>query len=241
MARNPLLSMLLGGLAGALVALGLVAYFGGTTALGSVAAVPAGANSAAAEPTFVATQGAMWLLVLFCGALGGIVIASLTYGLGRTLEPDASRFPLRFLLPGAALLAAAMSYAAVRLGVTLGGDVTADGAVVVPVTWMIVTAVVAGVIAGATTTPIVDALARPASIGPRNDATPVSSRAFWSDLMGAVGVPVLAAVIVAALAIGFSQLLLTSGSPIAAVAAFAVVAAVILGATSLIALRPWEK
>ena len=240
MARKPALTMLLGAVTGTLIALGMVAFFGGFTALTTVSVVQ-DQSTVAAEPVFVATQGGLWLLVLFGGALGGMVISAFTYGLGRMLEPDAGRFPLRFLIPGAMALSAAMSYATMRLGITLAGDLTTEGTVVVPVVWTVVIAMLAGVIAGGITTPIVDTLARPASIGPRNEATPVSSRAFWSDLMGAIGVPALAALIVASLAIGFSQLLLNSESSTAAVAFFAGIAALILGGTTLVALRPWER
>lgn len=241
MARNPLLPTVIGAVTGALVAVGFLAFFGGATGLTTVSAVPDGPNSAVAETVFVATQGAMWLLVLFCGALGGLVVAALAYGFGRAQDPGAALFPLRFVAPGAMLLSAAMSYATVRMGAVIAGDIGVDGVVTVPVTWMAVIVVVAGVVCGAITMPLVDALARPVAIGPRNDATPASSRAFWSDLMRAVGVPVLAALIVASLAIGFSQLLLSSESAIMAVVAFGGVAAVILGATTLIALRPWER
>ncbi|RPI24397.1 MAG: hypothetical protein EHM57_02770 [Actinobacteria bacterium] len=232
MTRRPAQSLLLGAVVGALIAMGLMAFFGSFTALTTV--------SIGAKAEFVASQAAMTLLVLFCGALGGLLIAALAYGFGRMMEPDAGRFPLRLLLPGAMVLSAVLSYASVSLGVTLVGDVSA-GIVTVPVAEMVGIVVIAGVIAGAAATPIVDALARPASIGPRNEATPVSSKAFWSDLMGAVGVPLLAAAIVASLAIGFSQVLLNAESTIVSVAAFSGIAAVILGATTLIALRPWDK
>jgi hypothetical protein len=240
MVRKPVLSLLLGAVAGALIAIGFMAFFGGFTALTTVSLLT-DPGSFAAQPVFVASQGAMWLLILFSGAVGGFIIAALTYGFGRILEPDAGKFPLRYLIPGAMVLSAAMAYAAVRLGATIAGDVANDGSVTVPVASMIVIAVIAGLVAGGATTPIVDALARPANIGPRNEATPVSSRAFWSDLMGAIGVPILSALVIAMLAIGFSQLLLAAESSIVSVVAFAGIAFVILGATTLIALRPWER
>ena len=110
-----------------------------------------------------------------------------------------------------------------------------------PVATFVLVAAFAGLLGGAMIAPIVDALARPATIGPKNAATPVSSRAFWMDLGGAIGVPLLALGIGALLAIGLAQLLLSADSTTVTVVTFSLVAAAILGLVTLLAYRPWDR
>jgi hypothetical protein len=78
-------------------------------------------------------------------------------------------------------------------------------------------------------------------VGEANQATPVSSKAFWMDLGGAVGVPILAIAAGALLAVSLAQILLNMDSGDLAVAIFAAAGAVILGGTTLMALRPWDR
>lgn len=241
MIRNPFASVLYGSVAGVLIALGLLAFFGSMTAIDTIQAVPTEPQSVAAEAVFVATSTSFALLVLFAGAAGGLILTIGTYGVGRFAEPDAQRFSLAVVLPVGILLPAAMTWATMSLGATITGRTAAAGTIAVPALSMVVVAAIAGVVSGAATAPVVDALARPATVGPRNDATPVSSRAFWLDLMGAVGVPTLAIVTVAFLAIALSEVLLNAESMAVSVTVFSVVGALILGGTTLLALRPWER
>ena len=228
--------MLNGAIAGFLLAIGFFAFFGGMTALTTVQT-----GEPPAEPMFVANSISFNLLVLFLGAVGGLILTIALSAMARLLDPDESRFPPGYVLPVGVVLGAAMALATVGLGVTLAGDVDVDGQLTVSVLSLVVIAGITGVVAGGATAPIVDALARPAAVGPRNEATPVSSKAFWSDAMGAVGVPLLAVVVGAFLAISLSQVLLNAESTAVAVTVFAVVGAVILGLTTLLALRPWDK
>lgn len=239
MTRNPALTMLNGSLAGFLIAVGFYAFFGGSTALTTVEAVEG--STGAAEPTFIANSISFNLLVLFLGALGGFILTVAASAIARMLNPEESRFPLGYVIPVGVVLGAAMAFATVGLGVTLVGDVDVDGQLTVSAMSLIVIAGIGGLVAGGATAPVVDALARPAAVGPRNEATPVSSRAFWTDAMGAVGVPMLAIIVGGFLAIALSRVLLNAESTAVAVAVFAIVGAVILGLTTLLALRPWDK
>lgn len=241
MIRNPFASVLYGAVAGVLIALGLLAFFGSMTALDSIEAVRPNPPSLAAEAIFTATSTSFALLVLAVGAVGGLILTVGTYGIGRFADPDAARYPMAIVLPVGVILPAAMAWATMSLGATITGRSAESGTIAVPVLSMVVVTAIAGLIAGAATAPVVDALARPATVGPRNDATPVSSKAFWLDLMGAVGVPTLAIVTVAFLAIALSQVLLNAESMVVSVTVFSVVGAIILGGTTLLALRPWER
>jgi hypothetical protein len=128
----------------------------------------------------------------------------------------------------------------VSLGLSLFGT-SLEGVVAVPVTALVVVSAAAGLIAGAVTVPIVDALSRHSSIGDPNEATPATGEAFWSDFGRAVGIPAVAIAIGALLAVGLAQVLLSAGSTVATVSVFSLVGAIILGGTTLLALRPWEK
>ena len=65
--------------------------------------------------------------------------------------------------------------------------------------------------------------------------------AFWSDFGRAIGIPAVAIAIGALLAIGLAEVLLNADSTAITVTVFAIVGAIILAGTTLLALRPWEK
>jgi hypothetical protein len=214
-----------------------MAIYGGRTALGSVDAVAL--NGPVARSQFVVSSGGMYALVLVVALAGGLAIAGVTYALGRETEPDAPKFPLSWLLPVAAVSSAIMAYAVLRAGLGATADISA-GVVTVSVFRMTVIALIAGVVSGAVTARLVDALARPATFGEANEAWPESRRAFVLEMVRAIGAPTIAAVVIAAFAVTFSQVLLQLHGT-AAVAAFSIVAALILGLVSLAAYRPWER
>lgn len=232
--------MLNGAIAGVLIAFGCIAWFGGYLAIDTVDAVTLIPNSSVAEPQFVATANSLWWLLLLLGAVGGLIVAGISYGVGRVLEPEPAAYPAGWLLLLGSVLGAVVVFSTVRLGITIWGATEAEIATM-PVATFVLVAAFAGLLGGAMIAPIVDALARPATIGPRNEATPVSSRAFWMDLGGAIGVPLLALGIGALLAIGLAQLLLSAESTTVTVVTFSLVAAAILGLVTLLAYRPWDR
>ncbi len=221
-----------GGFGGLAVALGLFAWFGSFVSLGTV--------DMDGVATFTASAPSMGLLVFILGAIGGIVIAAFAYVVGRARDPGAPRFGFGWLALVGAVLSGSAAFASVSLGVTIGGTNTL-GAVSMPVTSLAVAAGVAGLIAGAITAPVVDALARPTYFGSVAAATPVTSGEFWGDMARAIGIPTIAVAIGALLAIGLAELLLSTDSATVSVAVFAAAGALILGGTALFALRPWDR
>jgi hypothetical protein len=187
---------------------------------------------------FAVSSGGLYFAVIILAVLGGLVIAGAIYAFGSR-DVAERRFPLRFLLPTAGITAAIMAYAISRAG--LGAVATIElGTVTVSVFRLIVVSMVAGAVAGGATASVVDALARPSFLGFEGEAAPQSSAAFMREMVSAVGAPTIAVVVAAAFAIGLSQLLLAlSGA--AAVAAFGVVAAIVLGGAALVAYRPWDN
>ena len=236
--RSSAAPYLYGSVAGLAAALALFAILAGMLALASLSIGTSTTGYAAAELTVTASL--LGLVAFLSGAFGGLAISAVTYAIGRAQDPDTPRFSFPVVAPIGVLLPAALSFAVMSLGATLFGSST-DGIVTVPVAPFIVIAALAGLIAGAVTVPIVTALSRRSSMGDTNEATPTSGGAFWSDVARSVGVPALAIGVGALIAIGLAEILLSTGSTVVAVAIFAGAGAVILAATALFALRPWDK
>ena len=232
MTRFPAAPYVVGSLGGLAIAIGLLAFFGSFTALDTVAID--------GVAVFTASTASMGLLVFALGALGGLIIAAFAHASGRARNPEAARFAFGWLAIVGIVLGGTMAFATVSLGVTIGGNST-SGSITMPVTAMVVSVAVAGLLAGAITAPVVDALARPASFGALDAATPMTSGQFWSDMGRAIGIPVLAISIGALLAVLLAELLLSTDSAAASVAVFSVVGAIVLGGTALFAIRPWDR
>lgn len=238
MSRSRIRAVLYGAIAGGILGLSAMALFGGRFGLGSVAALPRSEGSTRASAEFVVSTGGLYLLVIVIGFLGGLVIAGTAYAVGRESDPDAPRFPLRFLLPVAGVVSALMAYVGLRIGLFWGE--VGSGEATIAVNAMVMTALAAGAGAGAVTSAIVDRLARPATLGLGGVAWPRSPGALVSDMAHAIGTPLLAIVFAGGFAIAFSELLLAIHGT-GAVAIFAAVATIALGGASLMAYRPWDK
>jgi len=225
-------AIVFGGLGGGVMALGLIAWVSGRFALESVSLV-------SDEPAYVISTGAAYTAVIVFSALAGLLVAAFTYAQRTTVEPDAARYPVRFIMPMAAAAAVIVGYGVFRLGVELAGDVLA-GVITVGVGPMVIVVLSAGLIAGAITTAVVDTLAHPAFINVAADEIPATPGEMFADMFRSVGAPIVGVVGAAAFAILLSQLLLFIEGNLA-VAVFSAVAALVLGGATLIALQPWDR
>jgi hypothetical protein len=216
----------------------LLAVMAGATSITTVSLGDAATGQTL--PELSATGSLIGLLVFLAGAIGGLLVSGGTYAVGRAQDPDTPRFSFPVIAPIGMLLPAALAFAVVSLGLSLFGS-SLDGVVSVPIAAFVNVSAVAGLIAGAVTVPIVDGLSRQSTVGDANEATPSSSEAFWSDFGRAIGIPAVAIAIGALLAIGLAQVLLSAESTVVTVSVFSIVGAIILGGTTLLALRPWEK
>lgn len=221
-----------GAVGGSAISLALFAFFLGVYALHSPVL---DGGSAFIE----VTSGSLYLLVLVLGALGGLLIGAVGYGVGVSADPEADRFPLRYLLPVASASAAILAYAVLRIGV--GGFGTIEGGVVtIGALRMTVTVLLMGAVAGGITSGIAVALARPELFEFGGEAWPSSPREVARAMMSAVSAPLVAAVVAAAFAIPLSLVLIELEGD-AATVVFSVVGALVLGGTTLVATRPWEQ
>lgn len=238
-AKSRFRAVLYGSVAGAFVSLVAVVVLGGRFALASAVATPVAEGSPQASIDFMASSGGMYLLVVLAGLLGGLAIAGITYAVGRESEPDAPKFPLRWLLPVAGFVSAVTAYTALRAGIGAFADIYA-GVVTVSVFRFMLIAAFSGASAGAVTAFIVDRLARPDLLGFGGVAWPTTAGELLGAMSRAVGLPILAVVIGGVFAVGLSQLLLTASATVAVVL-FSLVAALVLGGAVLLAYRPWDR
>jgi hypothetical protein len=236
--NSRLRAVLYGAVVGGFLALIAFVVLGGRFALGAAVATPLISGSPRAAITFSASSGGTYLIVVFAGMLGGLVVAGITYAVARESEPEAPKFPLRYQLPLAALVSGITAYAALRGGIGGFADI-ADGVVTVTVFRMTLVILIAGVVAGAVTAYVVDRLARPELLGLEGEAWE-TRRGVMTSMTRAVGTPVLAVMIAGAFALGLSQVLLEAEGTLA-VALFALAGALVLGGAVLLAYRPWDR
>lgn len=239
MSKSRIRAVLYGAIAGSILGMSAMALFGGRFGLGSAVATPTSEGSVHASVEFMASTGGLYLIVLVIGVLGGLIIAGTAFAVGRENDPESPRFPLRYLLPVAAVVSALAAYTGLRVGLGGWGDITA-GVATISVSAMVGIAAVTGAVAGALTSSIVDRLARPETLGLGGAAWPSSPGALMSDMVRAVGTPLIAVVAAGGFAIAFSEILLAAEGT-AAVAIFSGMGAVALGGAALMAYRPWDK
>lgn len=232
-------AFLYGTVAGAFIALFAFLVFGGRFALGAAVATPVTEGSSRASIDFAASSGGMFLVVIIAAVLGGLAVAGITYAAAREGEPDAPKFPLRYQLPTAAVVSAGAAYTIVRAGIGGFGDITM-GVVTISVFRMVLIVAAAGAVAGAVTGYIVDRLARPELLGLGGVAWE-SNRAVLASMVRAVGIPLVAVVGTGGFAIALAQLLLYAESTEIATVLFSVAGAIVLGAITLLAYRPWDR
>ncbi len=193
-----------GALLGALLALAAMAVLGGRFALPTATATPVSEGSAAADLAFTASTGWTYLLVIVAGLVSGAGVAAAVYAFGRESEPDAPRFPLRWLVPAAAAVFALFGYAVIRATILLFGE-SVDGIVTIPLTAMIVGGLIGGAVAGAVTAGVVDRLARPEVLGLGGEAWPASPAALIREASRAIGTSIMALVLVAGFAVALGR------------------------------------
>jgi hypothetical protein len=223
---------LFGAAGGAVIALAAFALVAGRSGLHALVEVEG-------EAVLQVTSGALYLLVLIIGLLGGMVIGGIGYAVGTSADPDSPRFPLRYLLPVSALVAAVLAYAVLRLGVGGFGEIS-SGLVTVGVLRMSLIVLAMGAAAGGITSGVVTALSRPDLFAFEGEAWPSGAREVMAAMLSAVSAPLVAAVLAATFAIPLSLALIELEGD-AAVVTFSLVAAIVLGGATLIAARPWDK
>lgn len=214
-----------GALAGGLVGLVFLALFTGRFAMESLGLTSGG------DAELSVTSGALYLAAVLAALLGGTAVAVIAYGVSSDDDESVTRFGLAHILPFGLVAAVAAGYSILRAGLGIAGDAEA-GVVTVSLAALGLTVLIAGLIAGAVVAWVVSTLATKSIVGLEGEAAPSSTAAMMRAATKAVSGPMLAIVVIAALAIALAQLLLAAEG-VAAIAIFSGAAGlVLLGATA---------
>lgn len=212
--------VLTGALAGGLIATALLALLAGRYAMDAVGL------SSGGDAELVVTSGALYLATVVATLIGGLLVSAIAYGATSDGEQGATRFELAHVMPFGLVVAVAAGYSILRAGLGFTADAEA-GMVTTTMAALALTALVAGIVAGALTAWVVSTLAAKSIVGLEGEAAPASTGAMMKAAMRAVTGPMLAIVVIAALAVSLAQLLLAAEG-VAAIAIFSGAAALVL-------------
>ena len=216
--RNRSTVVFTGALAGGLLAVTLLAFF-----VGRFAAEPA--LSEGGDALLSVRTGALYLASVVAALIGGVAISTVAYGAGAS-DDEETRFQLAHIMPFGLLTAVATGYSVLRAGLGMTADVAA-GTTEVTAAALAFSSLAAGIVAGGATAWVVSILAAKSIVGLEGEAAPASTAAMMRAATQAVMGPMLAIVVIAALAISLSQLLLAAEGT-AAIAIFGAVGALVL-------------
>ena len=236
MQRRFVIASGLGALIGGVAALGILALVAGRVIEGGVTAVVLDETIGRARPTFEVTQGAAYVLILVVGAVAGLLLGGLGYAVGRETAPEESRLSLTPMLVVGAATGAMVGFASTRALLGIGAR-TELGLLSVSVFRATIVAVLAGVVTGAIVAGTAERLSRSELLGLEGEAWPSSPAAFTRELMTAMGLPAVGALVAAVIVGGFGWLLLEVPHEVG-IWLFGGVAAVILAVVTLLAATP---
>lgn len=212
--------ILTGALSGGLLAVALLAMFAGRFAIESVGL------SSGGDGQLQVASGALYLATVVAALLGGAVVSAIAYGASSKDGDNSTQFELLHVLPFGLVAAVVTGYSIVRAGLGMTADID-SGEIAVTIAALALSTLVAGLVAGAVTAGVVATLAAKRIVGLEGEAAPASTGAMMKAAMQAVMGPMLAILVIAALAISFAQLLLAAEGA-AAIAIFGSAAALVL-------------
>ena len=212
-----------GALAGGLLAIALLALFAGRFAIGAIG-LPEGGDAELAV-----TSGALYLGAIVASLLGGAVVAAVAYGASSEDDEGFTRFQLAHIMPFGLVTSVAVGYSILRAGLGIAAD-TVGGVVSVNAAALGLTVLIAGLVTGGSVAWVVSTLAAKSIVGLEGEAAPSSTAAMMKAASRAVTGPMLAIVVIAALAVALAQLLLAAEGTGAIVIFSGAGALVLLGA-----------
>lgn len=218
--KNRATVILSGALAGGLIGIALFALFAGRFAIDALGLTGGG------DAELTVTSGALYLATVVAALIGGVIVSVIAYGVSSDDDETVTRFELGHILPFGLVTAVAAGYSILRAGLGVAGDAEA-GIVSLPIAALALTVLISGLVTGALVAWVVATLAAKSIVGFEGEAAPSSTTAMMKAATRAVTGPMLAIIVIAALAIALSQLLLAAEG-VAAIAIFGGAAAVVL-------------
>ena len=215
--------ILTGALAGGLLAIALLALFAGRFAIEAVGLSEGG------DAELAVTSGALYLGAIVASLLGGAVVAAVAYGASSEDDEGVTRFELAHIMPFGLVTSVAVGYSILRAGLGIAAE-TVAGVVSVNAAALGLIVLIAGLVTGALVAWVVSTLAAKSIVGLEGEAAPSSTAAMMKAATRAVTGPMLAIVVIAALAVALAQLLLAAEGTGAIVIFSGAGALVLLGA-----------
>lgn len=212
--------ILTGALSGGLLAIALLAFFTGRFASGAFGLAEGG------NAELAVASGALYLGTIVASLLGGAVVAAVAYGVSAEDDDEVTRFELAHIMPFGLVTAVAVGYSILRAGLGITANIEA-GVVTVNAAALGLTVLLAGFVAGALVAWVVSTLAAKSIVGLEGEAAPSSTAEMMKAATRAVTGPMLAIIVIAALAVALAQLLLAAEGT-AAIAIFSGAAALVL-------------
>lgn len=188
---------------------------------------------------FVVQQGAMHILIVVAGALGGALLGLIAYGIGKSAAPDGERLSAGPVTTISTITGLVVGFAAARAAIGLAADIS-GGIATISVFRAVIVAVVTGVIVGGVVGGTVERISRAEFLGLEGAAWPSSPIAFMRDAVTAMGLPTLAIVAGGAIVFLLSRVLLETDKEVALVF-FGGVSAIVLFGAALVAANPPNK
>lgn len=233
MPRRTWFAIAIGSLAGAF--LGLMAL-----ALAAARVLDGGLAATLDGPVFEVGQGAMHLLVIVAGIVGGSILGLIGFAVGREAAPDEPRFQAGPLALIGGVTGAIVAFATTRAAVGAGGSIVAGIVTLSPFRAAVV-ALIAGAVTGGVVGGTVERISRTDAIGIGGEAWPRTPGAFIKDAAAAMGLPGLGLVLGAAIVFGLSRVLLEATDTVALIVFGGVAAAILFGAAIIAANPPRKK
>ena len=101
----------------------------------------------AITPVFAVPASALWIVTIIVAAIAGVILAVVTRGVARAIDPDAPSITLWIIAPVGAIVGGVIAFAVFPLGVSLLGSL-ADGVATISFAGMVALALIAGVAGG---------------------------------------------------------------------------------------------
>lgn len=236
MQRRTLVAIIIGAVLGGVIALFSLALVAPLVIESGIGLTVIDAVGQQGRAMFTVGEGAMDLFIVVIGALGGALLGSIAYAIGREASPDSPRVSLAPLIVVGAAIGALIGFAVARAA--LGIAATREGEVVtVSVFRATVVALIAGGATGGIIGGTIERVARPETLALGGEAWPSSPLAFLKDAARAMGPPALAILLSGAVIALFARVLLDAPRG-AALVLFGGVAALVLVGAAFIASHP---
>lgn len=150
-------SLIIGAVTGLIVAIALFLFI---ASLGAVSALRPAIETDSATPVFSISASALWSMTLISGLVGGALLATITKGIARVIDPASSSVSLLVIAPLGAVVGAVIGMVVFPLGVTVLGTI-AEGTATISVVGMTILTCISGLVGGATIVWLSYLLARP--------------------------------------------------------------------------------